>query len=91
MKGPLGSLMKSGLWAKLWPRCFMLLRLTLTAKILNSVPKFVLLRQKSLFAEVSFALQPAVILQQKMSALGCSAADTALRSCHEPYQVRAKG
>lgn len=55
--------------------------ITLTAKMLNNMPRFVLLRQKSLFAEASFALQPAVIPQQGVSALGCSAADTALRSC----------
>lgn len=73
----------------------MLLRLrgiTLTAKMLNNMPVFVLLRQKSVFAEVSFLLQSAVIPQQEVSALGCSAADTALKQlCHEPYQVRAKG
>lgn len=45
------------------------------------MPVFVLLRQKSVFPEVSFALQPAVLPQQEVSALGCSAADTALRCC----------
>lgn len=63
MKGPLASFVKSGLWDKPRPRCFMLLRLrgiTLKAKMLTSMSRFVLLRQKSLFAEVSFALQPAV-------------------------------
>lgn len=88
MKGPLRSFLKFGLWDKNLSRCFMLLRFTcisLRAKILNKVPKFVLLRQKSLFAEVSLALQPAITHQHEVHKVspgnGCSTADTGRRSC----------
>ena len=77
----------------------MLVRLsciTLRAKMLNNMPRFVLLRHKSLFAEVSFALQPAVTHQHEVHKVspgyGCSVADTNLRSCvMNPTRVEPKG
>lgn len=83
LKRPLRSLLKSGLWDKPLSRCFMILRLsciTLRARTLNDV----LLRQKGLFAEVSFALWPAITHQHEVhkvsSGNGCSAAGTYLKS-----------
>lgn len=53
--------------------------------MLNVMPRFVFLRQKSLFAEVSLALPPATIHQHEVHKVspghGCLTADTDLRSC----------
>lgn len=53
-------------------------------KVLNNMPRFVLLSQKSLFPEVSLALQPAVTHQHEVHKVspghGCSTTGTELRS-----------
>lgn len=64
--------------------------------MLSDIPRFLFLRQKSLFAEVSFALQPAITHQHGVHKVspghGCSAADTNLRSCViNPTRVEPKG